>query len=270
MLGTFRHGLACVALAFAASAAFAQTAPVAPPPPSIAAPGGAPRLRTPEEVAAAAATRATALAKDFPNLARYQAANAALPPVSKTQPRVVLMGDSITQNWASSRASFFADNGYVGRGISGQTSPQMVLRFRQDVVALKPAAVLILAGTNDVAENTGPITNEQVVDNLAAMVDIARANKIKVVIGSIPPATYFYWNPAIPPTARIAALNVKIKAWATAHNVAYADFWSAMSLPDGTMNPANAADSVHPNAIGYGIMEPIAKAAIAKALKAKG
>lgn len=102
------------------------------------------------------------------------------------------------------------------------------------------------------------------------MVEVAHANKIKVVIGSVPPATNFYWNPAIAPTQRIAAFNVKLKTWAAAQGVTYADFWGAMSLPDGTMNPANADDTVHPNAIGYAIMEPIAKAAIAKALKARG
>ncbi|MDB5437662.1 MAG: family lipase, partial [Caulobacteraceae bacterium] len=168
--------------------------------------------------------------------------------------------------WASQRASFFTDHGFVGRGISGQTSPQMVLRFHQDVVDLKPAVALILAGTNDVAENTGPITDEQIIANLEAMVEMARAHGIKVVIGSVTPATSFFWNTAMHPTARIQALNVKIRAWAASQNLVYADFWTAMAQPDGTTIPTLAVDSVHPNAAGYGVMEPIALAAIAQAM----
>jgi lysophospholipase L1-like esterase len=253
--------------ALAPASARAQT-PSAPPvaaPPTVAAP---PAARGPGDPAAAAA-RAASVARDWPALAFYQADNTALPAPTKDRPRVVFMGDSITQAWVRQRASFFTDNGYVGRGISGQTSPQMLLRFHQDVVALKPAAVLILAGTNDVAENTGPMTDEQIIDNLMAMVEIAQANKIKVVIGSVTPATSFFWRRDAVPAPRIAALNVKLKAWAAAHRLTYADFWAAMSMPDGTMNPANANDTVHPNAVGYGIMEPIAQAAIVKALKAK-
>jgi lysophospholipase L1-like esterase len=253
--------------ALAPASARAQT-PSAPPvaaPPTVAAP---PAARGPADPAAAAA-RAAAVARDWPALAFYQADNTALPAPTKDRPRVVFMGDSITQAWVRQRASFFTDNGYVGRGISGQTSPQMLLRFHQDVVALKPAAVLILAGTNDVAENTGPMTDEQIIDNLMAMVEIAQANKIKVVIGSVTPATSFFWRRDAVPAPRIAALNVKLKAWAATHRLTYADFWAAMSMPDGTMNPANANDTVHPNAVGYGIMEPIAQAAIVKALKAK-
>lgn len=187
-------------------------------------------------------------------------------PPAPDLPRVVFMGDSITQNWASQRGSFFTDHGFVGRGISGQTTPQMVLRFHQDVVDLKPAVVLILGGTNDVAENTGPMTDEQIIANLEAMVEMARAHGIKVVIGSVTPATTFFWNPQMHPTARIQALNVKIRAWAASQNLVYADFWSAMAQPDGTTIPDLASDSVHPNAAGYSIMEPIALAAIERAL----
>jgi lysophospholipase L1-like esterase len=232
-------------------------------------PAQAPESSRPPVDPAAAAARAAAVARDWPALAFYRTDNEALPAPTRDHPRVVFMGDSITQAWVRQRASFFTDNGYVGRGISGQTSPQMLLRFHQDVVALKPAAVLILAGTNDVAENTGPMTDEQIIDNLMAMVEIAQANKIKVVIGSVTPATSFFWRRDAVPAPRIAALNVKLKAWAAAHRLTYADFWAAMSMPDGTMNPANANDTVHPNAVGYGIMEPIAQAAIVKALKGK-
>jgi lysophospholipase L1-like esterase len=204
---------------------------------------------------------------DFANLKRYQPDNASLPPATAGKPRVVFMGDSITEGWAAKRSAFFEANGYVGRGISGQTTSQMLLRFHQDVVALKPAAVFVMAGTNDVAENTGPMTDDQVIDNLAGMVEIARAHGIRPVIGSIPPATRFFWRPEIAPTARIRALNAKIRAWADEHDVPYADIWSAMALPDGGMNPAFAADSVHPNDAGFAAMEPIAQASLAVAVK---
>jgi lysophospholipase L1-like esterase len=219
--------------------------------------------RTPEQIAAANAVTL----RDWPAMGRYAALNATLPPPEKGKPRVVFLGDSITQNWARGRPEFFAANGYVGRGISGQTSPQMVLRFHQDVIALKPAAVFILAGTNDIAENTGPISDDQVIDNLTSMVEMARAHKIKVVVGSVTPATYFFWKSEAQPTAHVMALNEKIKAWATSEKITYADFWSAMAMPDGTTNPAYANDSVHPNSAGFGVMEPIATAAIKTALR---
>jgi lysophospholipase L1-like esterase len=219
--------------------------------------------RTPEQIAAANAVTL----RDWPALGRYAALNATLSPPEQGKPRVVFLGDSITQNWARGRPEFFTANGYVGRGISGQTSPQMVLRFHQDVIALKPAAVFILAGTNDIAENTGPISDEQVIDNLTAMVEMARAHRIKVVVGSVTPATYFFWKSEAQPTAHVMALNEKIKAWAKSEKITYADFWSAMAMPDGTTNPAYANDSVHPNSVGFGVMEPIATAAIKTALR---
>jgi lysophospholipase L1-like esterase len=233
------------------------------PPQNGAPPTPAPAQRTPEQIAAANA--ATLL--DWPALARYRAEDAALPPPEPGKPRVVLLGDSITQYWLRERPGFFAANGYVDRGISGQTSPQMVLRFHQDVVALKPAVVMILAGTNDIAQNTGPITDEEVIANLEAMVEMARAHRIKVVIGSVPPATTFFWRPDVQPAPHVMALNEKIKAWAKMEDLTYADFWSAMALPDGTMNPQLANDTVHPNLAGYTVMEPIATSAIATAMK---
>jgi lysophospholipase L1-like esterase len=194
--------------------------------------------------------------------------DAALRLAALWQQRVVFLGDSITEYWFQRRRQFFIDNGYVARGAPGQTSGQISLRFQKDVVLLDPAAVLILAGTNDVAENGGPVTDEQIIGNLEAMVEIAHANKIKVVIGSLPPANAFGWNPKIKPAPRIMELNTKIKAWAAMQNVTYADFWSAMALPDGGINPDYFADTVHPNEAGFGIMEPIAKAAIENALTA--
>ena len=241
-------------------AAPTQAVPVASPPSGPVTSGSAPPAPPRQNPSATT---------DWAYLKRYQAANAALPPADPSTPRVVFMGDSITQNWAEQRQGFFTANGYVGRGISGQTTSQMLLRFHQDVVALKPVVVAILAGTNDVAENTGPMTDDQILDNLSAMAEIARAHGIKVVVGSVPPATYFFWRREIQPTARIRDLNPKIRAWAGAQGIPYADYWTAMALPDGGMNPAFAEDSVHPNAAGYGAMEPVAQAAIAAALAQK-
>lgn len=206
---------------------------------------------------------------DWANLKRYQAANAALAPPTVDHPRTVFMGDSITQFWAQQRPQFFGEHGYVGRGIAGQTSSQMLLRFYQDVIALRPATVVILAGTNDVAENTGPMSDEQIIDNLAAMTDIAHANHIGVVIGSVPPATRFFWRPDMTPASRIKALDVKIKSWARDHHLAYADFWAAMSQSDGSMKEDLASDTVHPNGAGYEVMEPIIQMAIVQALQSQ-
>ncbi len=258
---------ACLLALFLTSPALAQPpSATAPTPPAAASPpAGAPRAApTPEQRAAAAAK----LALDWPQLAFYREANAALPAPAAGQKRMVLLGDSITEFWPRRSPGFFETTGYIGRGIGGQTSPQMVVRFHQDVIALKPAVTLILAGTNDVAENTGPATDEQIIDNLTAMVEMAQANKVRVVIGSVPPATRFYWKPELQPAQRIAALNTKIKAWAQSRGLVYADFWSVLAMPDGTMNPDYAGDSVHPNPKGYAVMEPVAKAAIDKALSA--
>ncbi len=244
-------------------------APAAQPPTAPPATVTSPGLPQPPPATSAPPRQNPTPVVDWAYAKRYQAANAALSPPDASKPRVVFMGDSITQNWAEQRGSFFEANGYVGRGISGQTTSQMLLRFHQDVVALKPTVVAILAGTNDVAENTGPMTDDQILANLEAMTEMARAHGIKVVIGSVPPATYFFWRREIQPTARIRDLNPKIKAWARAQGFPYADYWTAMSLPDGGTNPAYAEDSVHPNAAGYAVMEPIVQAAIAEALGQK-
>ncbi|THD83370.1 MAG: hypothetical protein E7812_00650 [Phenylobacterium sp.] len=223
----------------------------------------------PAAPAAAPATAATLAVTDWPGLAKYQAANAALPPPAPGRPRVVFLGDSITELWAFLRPGFFADHGYVGRGTSGQTTGQMVLRFHQDVGALHPEVVVILAGTNDFAGNTGPETDAQVLDNLEAMVEMAHAHRIKVVIGSVPPATRFSWRPESPAAPRIAAFDVRLKAWAQKRGLTYADYWAAMALPNGEMTPADSRDSVHPNAAGYAVMEPIAVTAVDRALRAR-
>jgi len=188
-------------------------------------------------------------------------------PAASAHPLVVFLGDSITGNWSDYRPKFFAENGYVTRGISGEQSAGMLQRFRRDVVDLKPAAVFILAGANDVSGWGGQVTDEKVIDNLKAMVELARSNKIKVAIGSVTPSPPYAWNPNEKPGQRIPALDMKIKAWADAEGIAYADFYPAMAAPNGEMNPLYGDH--HPKRAGYAVMEPIAKAAIDKALAAQ-
>jgi lysophospholipase L1-like esterase len=181
-------------------------------------------------------------------------------------PRAAFVGDSATQHWLQYRRQFFLDNRYVASGAGGQTSSQIRARFEKDIVSLRPEATLIIAGSADVAEIAGPVTDQQIIDNLQAMVELSRANKIRVVIGSLPPANGFGSHPGLKPQKRIMALNDKIKFWAAQEGVTYADFWSAIALSDGSINPADFEDQQHPNAAGYAIMEPIAKAAIEQAL----
>jgi lysophospholipase L1-like esterase len=154
----------------------------------------------------------------------------------------------------------------VNRGISGQTTAQMVVRFHQDVVHLHPAAVVILAGTNDVAENTGPMTPEMTLDNFRAMAEMARANGIEVVVASILPGGDFPWRPGLEPAAKIRALNAKLEAWCKAEKIVWVDYYTPMADARGAMRPGLSVDGVHPNAAGYAIMAPLAEAAIQKAL----
>lgn len=178
--------------------------------------------------------------------------------------RVVFMGDSITEGWSKLDPSFFAP-GYVNRGISGQVSAQMLVRFYQDVIALRPAVVHIMAGTNDVAGNAGPVSAEQYKNTIRSMVDIARANNVQVVLGSIPPADRFEWNLAIKPALQIADLNAWLKDYARKSGLGYADYYKAMAGPNGEMLPAYATDGVHPLASGYAVMRPIAEKALLEA-----
>lgn len=200
---------------------------------------------------------------DWAWLGRYQQANAALR-VAGNAPRVVFLGDSITQGWYDQVPNFFAGN-RVGRGISGQTTPQMLLRFRQDVIDLKPAVVQIMAGTNDIAGNTGPMTPDQSKANIRSMAELARAHGIRVILASIPPADHFPWRPGLETAPRIAAMNAWLKAYAAETGAVYADYWTA--LHDGVaMRTALTYDGVHPNAAGYAFMGPVAEAAIRQAL----
>ena len=204
------------------------------------------------------------LQNDFGYLARYRDDNAKLGAPVAGQPRVVFMGDSITEGWVGKMPQFFVP-GRVGRGISGQTTSQMLLRFRQDVIDLHPAVVQIMAGTNDIAGNTGPTTDAQVQANIMSMVELAQAHGIRVILASIPPADHFEWKPGLKPAPRIAAMNAWLKDYAKRVGATYADYWSALHVGDA-LNPAFGTDGVHPNEAGYAAMAPVANAAIKQAL----
>ncbi|HEY5369361.1 MAG TPA: SGNH/GDSL hydrolase family protein [Hanamia sp.] len=202
---------------------------------------------------------------DWPNLRRYRNENAQLKPEKH---RVVFMGNSITDGWINVSPAFFkAYPNYIDRGISGQTTPQMLIRFRQDVINLHPKVVLILAGINDIAGNTGPSSLEMIEDNLASMAQLAKANNIKVILCSVLPAYSFPWSPGIDPVQKIVDLNKWIKEFASKNNFIYLDYYSAM-VDERKGLPANySKDGVHPTAEGYAVMEPIAVKAIDRALK---
>jgi lysophospholipase L1-like esterase len=202
--------------------------------------------------------------QDWANLGRYRAANAALGAPTPGQARVVFMGDSITDSWA--RQNFFPGKPYVGRGISGQTTPQMLVRFRQDVVALQPRVVVILAGTNDIAGNTGPSTIEMIADNLMSMADIARASGIRVVLASVLPASDFPWRRGLDPGPKIVELNRWIKDYAARSGFIYLDYHSALVDDKLGMRVEHSKDGVHPTPAGYAVMAPLAEKAIAAAL----
>lgn len=195
-------------------------------------------------------------ATDWAGLCRFQAANAALEP---GKAKVVFIGDSITENWLLADPGYFAGP-LVNRGISAQTSAQMLLRFRADVVALRPDAVHILAGTNDVAGNNGPLRPEDFQNNIESMVELAQAHDIRVILGSIPPSAAFNWRPALQPAPRIAALNEWLRAYAKRKNLVFIDYHSALKAQDAALDPALGNDGVHPNRAGYSIMRRLAEA----------
>lgn len=206
--------------------------------------------------------------RDWANLRRYAKANKELPAPAKKEKRVVFMGNSITEGWVSNRPEFFTENNYVGRGISGQTSYQFVVRFREDVINLQPKLVVINAGTNDAAENTGPYNEDITFGNIVSMVQLAQANKIKVILTSVLPASEFGWNKKITDAAdRIAGLNARIEAYAKANKIPYVDYYKEMvSGPERSLNPAYTKDGVHPTKEGYAVMEALIKPAIEKVL----
>jgi lysophospholipase L1-like esterase len=203
--------------------------------------------------------------QDWAQLARYRAADDTLP--ATEDGRVVFFGDSITDAWVSNGGKFFPGKPYVNRGISGQTTPQMLVRFRQDVIDLHPDAVVILAGTNDIAGNTGPSSLVMIEDNLRSMTEIAKANGIRVILASVLPVADYPWRHGLEPSQKIRDLNAWIKTYCAQTRITYLDYWSAMSDTNGGMKSGISLDGVHPNAAGYAIMEPLAEAAIEVTLK---
>lgn len=204
---------------------------------------------------------------DWPNLKKYREANARLNAPAANEQRVVFMGNSITEGWINQRPEFFKGRPYINRGIGGQTTPQMLIRFRADVVALRPKVVVLLCGINDIAGNTGPSTLEMIEDNIASMTEIALANNIKVVLSSVLPAYDFPWRPNMEPAPKVMALNKWIKAYAAQKKVVYLDYFSAMVDERNGMKSIYHTDEVHPNKAGYAVMEPLVEQAIKKALK---
>ncbi|VAW17266.1 putative acylhydrolase [hydrothermal vent metagenome] len=206
-------------------------------------------------------------AQDWANLKEFQEANAAIATHAIDENRVVFMGNSITIGWINSRPDFFEGKPWVNRGISGQTTPQMLLRFRQDVIDLQPKVVIILAGTNDIAGNTGPSTLEMIVDNFKSMVELAQINHIKVIISSVLPAYNYSWKPDLRPAEKIIELNTMLKTYAEENGHIYLDYFSAMVDDRNGLPKKYAADGVHPTLEGYTVMEPLVESAITEALK---
>jgi lysophospholipase L1-like esterase len=203
---------------------------------------------------------------DWPQLEHYRAANAVLAPPAAGEKRVVFYGASMTEGWGRHGSTFFPGKPYVNRGVSGQTTAQMVVRFRQDVIDLHPAAVLILAGTNDVAGNTGPTTPEMTEENWTSMAELAKANGIRAIFAGITPTTDFPWRRGLHPAEKIRALNAWLKEYCAAHSLTYLDYYSALVNAEGGMKAELTIDGVHANVKGYEVMAPLAQAAIDEAL----
>ena len=205
---------------------------------------------------------------DWASLAKYREADKALGSPAVGEARVVFMGDSITEGWGKpDRSEFFTGKPYVNRGISGQTTPQMLVRFRQDVIDLKPKVVVLLAGINDIAGNTGQITLEEIGENITSMSELARANGIRVVLCSVLPASEFSWHKGLEPAPKIKTLNEWIKAYAAKNGFVYVDYYSHMVNGEGGLQAELTPDGVHPNKAGYEVMAPLAEAGVAEALK---
>jgi lysophospholipase L1-like esterase len=262
----------------AAASINAQQAPAQAPAAAPAAPPAIADVPTCPELAGALTSLINndVRRRDWPNLTRYREQNRALPAPAPGEARVVFMGDSITDAWPQPRfGTFFSANkSYVGRGISGQTTPQMLVRFRPDVIDLKPKVVVILAGTNDIAGNTGPMSNEEIQGNIASMSELAKLNGIKVVLSSILPVSAYHVAPnGSPqtlqrPMSRITAINTWMRAYAAKEKHVYLDYFTPAVIDEtGHLRSELSADDLHPNAQGYAVMGPLAEAAIKQALK---
>jgi len=205
-------------------------------------------------------------AQDWPNFKEFQEANARLPQVRQNEKRVIFMGNSITIGWLQTHPDFFKNKPYVNRGISGQTTPQMLVRFRADVVDLDAAAVVLLAGTNDIAGNTGPVTLEMILDNIKSMTEIAQANDIKVILCSVLPAFDYPWRPGLAPNVKIPKLNKMIKRYTEESGAYYLDYFTALEDGNNGMIKEYTTDGVHLTLEGYQVMEPLVENALQKVL----
>lgn len=203
-----------------------------------------------------------------PNFEKYREANSKLPAITTKEKRVVFIGNSITEGWPNAHPKFFSENNYIGRGIGGQTSPQLLMRFREDVINLKPYAVVINIGTNDIAENTGKYNPSFTLDNIKSMAEIADANGIKVILSAVLPVGTYRWRPEVKDVPqKIDALNAEIKNYAKSKGFAYIDYNTPMRDEKGALKSNYGDDGVHPNSLGYDVMESTAKPVINKVLK---
>ncbi len=194
---------------------------------------------------------------DWANFSRYESANQITKQLPASERKVVFMGNSITDGWVRLDSSFFKTNGFVGRGISGQVTSQMLVRFRQDVLELKPQVVVILAGTNDIAENQGPISLENIFGNIVSMAELAKANGIKVIISSVLPASEYPWRPGKQPNIKIPQLNAMLESYAKKNKIVYADYFKKMTNSNNGLDKELSGDGVHPTLEGYKIMESV-------------
>lgn len=191
--------------------------------------------------------------KDWADFSKYEPSNQ----ISTIRPKVIFMGNSITEGWVSNHPDFFSANGFIGRGISGQTSSQMLVRFRSDVIMLKPKTVVINTGTNDIAQNNGTITLEHILQNIISMSELAKTNHIKPILSSVLPANHFWWNETLKPAQDIVTLNGMIRNYAVKHGIRYVDYYSSLVDDKGGLDAQYSEDGVHPNMKGYSVMEAI-------------
>lgn len=206
-------------------------------------------------------------AQDWANLSKYREENAKLALASSHENRIVFMGNSITEEWETFHPEFFSGKPYINRGISSQTTPQMLLRFRADVINLNPELVIIMAGTNDIAGNTGPSSIEMIAHNIISMAELAMINDIKIILCSVLPVYDYTWKPGLNPVGKISALNEIIKDYAQNNDITYLDYYSSMVDDRKGLIEDFTYDGVHPNKLGYTIMESLLETAIVETLE---
>ena len=210
------------------------------------------------------------MADDWAQLDYYKKLNSEIDLPFRNENRIVFMGNSITEGWGQLYPEYFSKKSFINRGISGQTTPQMLIRFRPDVIDLKPVIVIILAGINDIAGNTGPSTVKMICDTIISMAELAKINGIKVILSSVLPAGGYPWDSGIDPSKKIIAVNKIINNYSKNNNMLYLDYYSSMVYDNDSLNPDYTYDGVHPNKSGYKIMSKLADSVIAKALVFNG